>query len=195
MKAVNPALPGRLMARQQRARLPRYIGTMRILGLLMFCCFACSAQTIEDGVKGILPLVSTKGDVERVFGKGRPDSDGFYFFHTAEGFLRFNFSTHRCEDVPFGRGGYDVPPGTVLFYTYNPNEAKPLSSIRYNKEQYYEDRSGSAKGGFTLISKDNSIRIEVQEQITPDKVERFYLGVLYRLSTERRKSLKCKSHP
>lgn len=168
------------------------IAALRVVALVIAVACSCVGQSMENGIEGILPLVSTKEDVEKAFGKGERDSDGFYFFRTTAAFLRFDFSTHRCEDVPFGRGEYDVPPGTVLFYTYNPNEAKPLSSISYNKEQYYEDSSGSAKGGFTLFSKDNSIHIGVQEQITPEKTEWFFVGALFRFSKEQRDRLRCK---
>jgi hypothetical protein len=88
--------------------------------------FACSGLARAQGWRGIVPLHSTRQDVERVVGVPA-EPNGITYVLKAE---RVNvvYSKHKCEK---GRGvEWDVPPDTVLGITIYPQVKLLLSDVR-----------------------------------------------------------------
>ena len=74
---------------------------------------------------GIVPLHSTRADVERLLGP--PTRGGAYLsiYERAGEYISVQFSSGPCS--PDREGGWDVPPGTVTHLSVSP-KAKPAFS-------------------------------------------------------------------
>lgn len=84
--------------------------------------------TKPKGWRGIIPLHSTKADVERLFDSSANHecvrSTCIYYLRDAN--VQFNYSLGDCKS---DRGVWDVPADTVLWITVNPKPRPPLSAL------------------------------------------------------------------
>jgi hypothetical protein len=100
-------------------------GLMRAIACVCVLLAACTCAGAQ-GWRGIVPLHSSREDVERVAGV-KPESNGITYVLKDE---RVNvvYSKGGCEK---GRGvEWDVPPGTVLGITIYPRVKLLLSDVR-----------------------------------------------------------------
>ena len=87
-----------------------------------------------QGYRGIVPLVSTKKDVERVLGKPGDEVSGRYYFR--DEIVSFAYSKYGCKSPPVISGwpvppseGWDVPVDTVLAVRVTLRKQVPLASL------------------------------------------------------------------
>jgi hypothetical protein len=81
--------------------------------------------------RGIVPLKSTRADVERVFGVAKNPSDWISLYKLANEIVVFNFETQGC-DTDLGAFGYawNVPLGTVTSIGIIPRGAHRLEEYK-----------------------------------------------------------------
>jgi hypothetical protein len=99
-----------------------------------------SAQ--EQGWRGIVPLHSTRSDVERLLGKPMKGYSDLY--DTEKERIIFNYQGQPCvasdsQSRP-ERDGWNVPYDTVLSFTVNLKTKVLLSDIGIDKSKYKEAR-------------------------------------------------------
>jgi hypothetical protein len=101
------------------------------------------------GWRGIVPLYSTRADVERVLG---PPMEGLNFAYDMEReriLVRYQEAPCRVREL-FGRppvyGGWVVPPDTVISIEVYPKTKIGFSDLQLDKTKYKEVRP--AKGGY-----------------------------------------------
>jgi hypothetical protein len=70
--------------------------------------FFAPIQISEAGWRGIIPLHSNRGDVEKLLGKSSSICGCSY--NLQDFYIHFAYSTSKCQD----REDWNVPPGTVL---------------------------------------------------------------------------------
>jgi len=133
--------------------------------LLLYCLlFNPICQSLEDGWKGIKPLITNRESVEKVLGKGEIDNNGYYNYRSVEAFVQVNYSTSPCVENQYGRGKYKIPAETVLGYKLSPKNLSLLSAINARFERYRKDTSGDLDGGYTLRNSEDGVAIEVETQ-------------------------------
>ena len=89
------------------------------------------------GWRGIVPLHSTRADVERLLGKPSPNGD--YLYQTETHFVRVDYAKAPCEGWP---GGWNVPANTVLAFTVRSNAHQRFSDLRVDTTNFskaYDD--------------------------------------------------------
>src|SRR6185503_17182878 len=79
--------------------------------LLISTCLALTlaAPLSARGWRGIIPLHSTRADVESLLGKPLPDRD--YLYQTEDHFVSVDYAKGPCEGWP---SGWNVTANTVL---------------------------------------------------------------------------------
>jgi len=102
---------------------------LRIL-MLAFAVTAAADSSSTKGWRGIIPLKSTRADVERLLGPSRDKVIAIY--PLPEGRVTLRYSQHRCD------GGWNVPAGTVLFISINP-EPEPLANLKLDLTRYRKE--------------------------------------------------------
>lgn len=89
---------------------------------------------IPQGYRGIVPLKSTRMDVERLFGKPANSDREIYYFR--DEIVSFGYSKYGCKSAPLVPGwpipppeGWNVPTDTVLVVRVNLRKQVPLTSL------------------------------------------------------------------
>jgi hypothetical protein len=107
------------------------------------CFFVLLASVSVSSAKawrGIVPLHSTRADVERILGKPtRLD----YIYDLDEGTVRIMYIKQRCEQgVPSGWGNWNVPPDTVINISVEADiPVKKLKIRHLERYKWYTDDS------------------------------------------------------
>jgi hypothetical protein len=102
--------------------------------LLLCCAFASAAGAHAQGWKGIVPLHSTRADVERLLGPGGGDCKCWYDFE--DDHVRLDYAKAPCEGYP---SGWNVPADTVLTVTVYPERERQLSEFVLDQSKYDKD--------------------------------------------------------
>lgn len=132
---------------------------MRIIGAIL--CLAIVSFSSQDnrGLKGILPLHSTRADVERVLGPPtEPCSDGCMYDTKNEGvFVRY--SVARCPEGD--ATGWNVPPNTVTSLSVNLAERPKLTALGLNLKRFKKTRDPELNGYSTYENEDKGVSYAV----------------------------------
>lgn len=129
------------------------------LAALLLCAAAARAQ--EAGWRGIVPLRSTRADVERLLGPPRGDCKCLY--DAAGAFVHVNYAQAPCKGYP---SGWNVPEDTVLMLTVREEGRPPLSELKLDDGRYktaYDDAlftyySSRAEGVQYVVSNEREVR-------------------------------------
>lgn len=100
---------------------------MRVLAfvcILTAVPLIAKAQSLKQDVFGIVPLHSTRADVERLYGTCADSSR--CIFRTTTKTIAVAFASSPCEGFIYG---WNVPKDTVLSFTVTPHVAPRLSEI------------------------------------------------------------------
>lgn len=107
------------------------------LSLIVCTAVAGSSPRHGRGWRGIVPLHSTRADVERLLGHSGDSCRCLY--DTPEGRVYVNYSKNRCEGyLP----GWNVPADTVLAFTVYQKEWRAASGLGFDNSNYvvtYDD--------------------------------------------------------
>lgn len=118
----------------------------RTIALLL----AFTAMIIQptQGYRGIVPVVSTKNDVERVLGKPSDRVSGLY--HFPDEIVSIAYSRYGCKSPPATPGwpvapseGWDVPADTVLAVRVTLRQQIPLASLGIDLTTFKKVRGDS----------------------------------------------------
>jgi hypothetical protein len=83
---------------------------------------------ITKGWRGIVPLKSTRAEVERIL--GRPDKESVNAYDFPEESVLFRYSQRRCDEQ------WNVAPDTVLYISINPKVKRPLTELNLDLTKY-----------------------------------------------------------
>ena len=98
--------------------------------LLMFTC--CQSNIWN----GIVPLRSTRSDVEKILGLPTPDSVAHHAadYKTKDGKVFILYSSGPCNTKP--SNGWNVPELTVILISFYPNVAPKLRDLRLDLKKF-----------------------------------------------------------
>jgi hypothetical protein len=112
--------------------------TTVICGLVLLTAVTAMSQ---QGWRGVVPLHSTRTDVERLFGPGS-NSGSISVYKTANESIYVEYATDRCKGhIP----GWNVTVGTVLQLTVRSKNEQYFSELGLDVAQYaksYDDAMG-----------------------------------------------------
>lgn len=153
---------------------------------LAFCLYIFVAlSTVQSrqptGWQGLVPLHSTRADVERLLGPSPEECKCFY--ETPNEKISIEYSQGPCKGFLHG---WNVPAGTVLMITVRPNAEVLLSGLGLDLSKF--DKSfGTDTRGLYYTDKDAGIRYGFREN-----------GILESVSYVPKRadySLRCKNFP
>jgi hypothetical protein len=107
--------------------------------LFIFFVLAITPSVSARGWRGIIPLHSTRADVERLLGKPSPERD--YLYPTENDFVRVDYAKGPCDGWP---RGWNVPRDTVLALTVRSNTRAQFSDLHVDVSNFskaYDDAS------------------------------------------------------
>jgi hypothetical protein len=104
---------------------------MAVFLLLLTMTFASSSSQRQAGWKGLVPLRSTRADVERVLGASKGECRCMY--ETPEAAIHVEYAVDRCKGAV---RGWNVPIDTVLRLTVRRTEDQLFSDLRLDVTNY-----------------------------------------------------------
>lgn len=99
----------------------------KALGLI-FITLILTQNTEAKDWRGIVPLRSTRADVERLLGQPEQGSGGVY--QTVSESILVSYSEKPCDY------GWQVPPGTVINISVRPKNPPALASLKLDERKY-----------------------------------------------------------
>lgn len=116
---------------------------MKIVPAIITClCLTLSTAALAEGKgwRGILPLHSTRADVERLLGPPADTSNEYTSVYRLEKeTVIFNYEGDRPCETP---GGWQVPRGTVVSIMVSPKTKLRLSDLQVDESRYKETSGG-----------------------------------------------------
>jgi hypothetical protein len=129
-----------------------------ILVLSLFPFYFSQALEKSQGWRGIVPLHSTRADVERLLGKSESNCECSYKLPDVNVFFTYS-STDGCQK---GRaGGWNVPRDTVIWITVYPKFTVPFSDLTLDKSKYKVIKDGDVDAFTRYSNESQGVSIEV----------------------------------
>lgn len=155
---------------------------MKIIEIIVcVALFGSVSQTVE-GWKGIVPLRSTRADVERLLGPPvRPCKEGYTYDTKSEGvFLRY--SDEPCEKGEANR--WRVPSDTVISLTVYASQKPNLSDLKLDRKRFKKTNDPELHGYYTYENEEDGVAYEVSDR-------GIVLGVEWFGTSKDAKALRC----
>ena len=155
--------------------------------MALMSLFLCLVVIMADasgvqGWRGIVPLHSTRKDVERLLGPGtdpgpRPCKCAYYMDDLN---VFFDYSSGDCKSG----AAWDVPPDTVIKIVVYPKHRLSLADAGIDESEFEKRRDGDVEDARAYWNEEEGLHIEVNEGTK--RVLGFYYG-----PATRDKSLRC----
>ena len=130
--------------------------TLRILGLC--AALLCSANILQAKEwRGIVPLKSTRADVERLLGK--PNDLGRYQFENERAYIDYSSTCNRINDC-----SCLIPKDTVIDIYVNLEIEFKFSDLRIDRTKYQKTKSAHLPGIVTYASDEEGIIYTVDDE-------------------------------
>jgi hypothetical protein len=164
------------------------MNTMLIIATLI----VLSGPNQTEGYKGIVPVKSSRADVERLFGTPTDQERQIYYFQNE--IVRFQYSNYACTQPPVVKGwptppleGWNVPPNTVLVIRVNFRKQVPLSSLGIDLKSFKKVRGDrDVASHFQYVDEEAGLTIDLNGDGTTETVR----GLIYEPAAKY-KSLRC----
>lgn len=124
----------------------------------VFICSLLACVQGAEGWRGLIPLHSSRTDVERLLG-APADPGGSFYYLGREGVIILYAAGSPCGE--HGENEWQVPRDTVVNITVS-SEVKPkISNFRIDKKKFKRVDSGHLPYVFYYVDEEEGIRIEV----------------------------------
>ena len=145
-----------------RYALSTYDSCMTKLILTTVACLLLSpvSQGGEAaGWRGIVPLRSTRADVERVLGPPARIWMGMYFYESEKSRASVTFSNGLCG---VARGGWNVPSGTVIAVSVipKPNQLK-FTDLKLDESKFKKQADWEVGNVFHYVNEGEGVTYQV----------------------------------
>jgi hypothetical protein len=136
--------------------------TLTVLLMITFV-----AMPVQRSYRGVIPLESTRKDVEKLLGKPNDPYRGIYNFRDET--VTFVYSKNGCTPATKVEGwpiapieGWNVPADTVLFVNVNLRKQIPLHSLGIDMKNFKKVRGDSdVPSHFKYVDEDAGFTIDL----------------------------------
>lgn len=135
---------------------------MKTLNMLL-ACFTFALVSVGNSIaqewRGIIPLKSSRADVERLFGH----VEGGYgvTYALTDGNLFVEYSSGPCKD---GRKeGWNVPEDTVISFSFSPTIKQRVEDLKVEQRRFKKVKDGHIDWGYYLVNENDGIMYDVQD--------------------------------
>lgn len=161
-----------------------------LITLLLSFTVLASGQSLEDGWKGILPLRSTKKDVEKTYGPPSRIDDNDYYQYVGDNFsAQVNYSTEPCSGNQYDRGKYNVPKDTVLDIWVYVRGNVLLSTVEFDRSKFVRKPDQELLNLVHYYSSDNAMSIS--SSISDKEGNEYFGRVIYRTPPQLASKFTC----
>jgi hypothetical protein len=131
------------------------LATLLLPSLIIISALTACAQDWKQ----IVPLKTTRAEVERLLGP----SKGAYFgdYQLKEGALFIEYSSGPCR--PNRKGGWNVPENIVVSMSFSPKHPKKLSTLKLDLTKYRKVVGGDTPTVTYYINDDEGIVYAIQQ--------------------------------
>ena len=147
-----------------------------VITLLLLIATCCEARDWQ----GIVPLQSTRADVERLLGKPNTEHDRYL---TGNEVGEFFYSTSRCSN------GWNVPAGTVISITVTFSESRRLSDLKLDLGKYVKITDPFTPNHTYYVNRNEGVRYVVLEG--SGETSQLILAVYYESTSKDEQFLRC----
>ena len=119
------------------------------IGVCVFAIVVLNSTVIAKEWRGIVPLKSTRSDVERKFGTPKKESSSNIYYNLAREIVVFDFQSEPCDRCGYG---WNVPIGTVVGVAIIPKGTHHKDEYQLDEDSTVRDSAGGA--GFVYYSDD-----------------------------------------
>lgn len=137
--------------------------------LLISSMFSVPDSSNVEGWRGIVPLHSTRSDVERLLGPMTHPCECGYYLDDVNVF--FKYSPGDCKS---GRGKWNVPRDTVLGIIVYPKTQPQLSDLKLDMSKFSKEYDGHVESIVSYVNDEEGLTIEVDEDTR--SVNGYYYG-------------------
>jgi len=120
-----------------------------------------SAITVGKEWRGIIPLHSTRNDVERLFGLSSYGGGYAYDFKNERVFFQYQYPDNECGKI-WGR--WDVPLNTVLEITVYPKNKMLFVDLKMDMSKFKETET-DIPGSYRYFDKEHGISYAVDNGV------------------------------
>ena len=121
-----------------------------------------SGTASVTGWRNIAPLHATRADVERLLGPPIDECEIQCRYYLTDVNVLFNYSPGDCKS---GRGGWDVPPDTVVWISVYPKPNPRLSDLKINESEFSKRRDAHIESLIYYENEEEGLTLEVHEGI------------------------------
>ncbi len=135
--------------------------------LIITAILAIGVQNNSVGYRGIVPLKSTRSDVERILGRPADTSDTTYYF--PDKIIGIDYAKYGCAQPPRVEGpprppieGWNVAPDTVLVVRVTLRTPVSLKDLNMDLKNFKKERGDSdIPSHFRYVNRESGLTIEL----------------------------------
>lgn len=130
--------------------------------LLNLCIFLHTGYLSRvNGWRGIVPLHSTRADVERLLGPGTEPEGISVIYKLEHEVVHIQYSSGLC--IKDRRGGWNVPRDTVVGIIIGPKKELRLSDLQLDEKSFKKSLSGDATSFVEYVNREKGVSYSVHE--------------------------------
>ena len=123
------------------------------LSIAFSALLALAQQPPAGEWRGLVPLRSTRADVERLLGRPESESGGVYV--TAGERVSVTYSRRPCDY------GWQVPPDTVISFFVHPKQPPTLAGLKLDEKKYERRRDYHVENVYYYVDREGGINYTV----------------------------------
>lgn len=137
-----------------------------ILKALSCICLMLFLATVSQakGRRGIIPLHSTRVDVEQILGRASDNCKCTYYSEDVNVFVVY--SSGNCKKG--SSGNWNIPPNTVIRFTVYPKIHPKLSDLNIDESKFTKEEDPELPGIFYYFNRDEGFGMTVEDGIVRD---------------------------
>jgi hypothetical protein len=162
---------------------------MKLLSKALLLCLISmpASSTYAEGWRGIIPLHSTRADVERLLGPGSGEYSCDY--ETESEYVSIEYAKGPCTGDP---SGWNVPADTVLTVSVIPKQKRLFSEFKLDESKYEKASDDTFTTYFARL--DEGIQYIVSYELVNNRVEQVISSVHY-VPSSKDSRLRCPCFP
>lgn len=142
---------------------------MNIIEIILCVSLLDFGSSQNNGWKGIVPLHSTRADVERLLGPALSQCRCDYRTETENVFVLY--SAERCAKGV--QNAWNVPSDTVISIIVTPKEEPKLSDLRLDLKKFTKTEDPELRGHFTYTNLEEGVTYNVSDDGVVTGIEWF----------------------
>lgn len=140
--------------------------------------YQSNTLVLSNAWRGLVPLMSTRADVERLLGSSKGSLAGSYAYETKEEKVRVVYSEGSC--TPSLEGQWNAPVDTVLSVTVFPQTKVLVDSLRLDRRIFSRTQEAHPENWLYYVSAEKGVMVHAEQNNACEEV----MSITYRPTTK-----------